>query len=169
LVSSDSGVSESGPPAASVSEEGGGVLRDLSHELDYVLWLFGPWRWLTAAGGRLSSLEIDSDDVFSLLLATDRCPLVSIHMNYLDRMPCRKILVNTNDNTVCIDLIKNIVDVNGIRETVSVARDDTYRIQHQAMLNGNVEGLCTLEEAMETLHTIDVAEKAAISHQWIER
>ena len=90
-------------------------------------------------------------------------------MNYLDRMPCRKILVNTNDYTICIDLIRNTLDVNGNRETVSVERDDTYRIQHQAMLNGNVEGLCTLEEAMETLHTIVMAEKAAISHQWIER
>lgn len=154
---------------SAIKQEGGGVLRDLSHELDYVLWLFGPWRWLTASGGRLSSLEIESDDVYSLLLATNRCPLISINMNYLDRMPSRKILVNTNDYTVCIDLIKNTVDVNGIRETVRLARDDSYRIQHQAILSGNVEGLCTLDEAMETLNTIDAAEQAALSHNWIER
>ena len=150
-------------------QEGGGVLRDLSHELDYALWLFGPWIWLTAVGGHFSPLDITSDDVYSLLTETARCRMVNIHMNYLDQIPCREILVNTDKDTVRVDLLKNTMDVNGVQEIVSIAGDDTYRIQHQAMLSGNVEELCTLEEAMETLLTIDAAERAAMSHMWIER
>lgn len=149
--------------------QGGGVLRDLSHELDYALWLFGPWKRLTASGGHLSHLEIDSDDAYTLLMETQRCPLVSIHMNYLDRVPRREILVNTNKNTVKVDLIKNTIAVDGVHESVTVARDDTYRAEHQAMLVGNAEGLCTLEEAMETLVTVDAAERATATHTWIER
>lgn len=148
---------------------GGGVLRDLSHELDYTLWLFGPWQRLTALGGHLSTLEIDSDDACSLLMETERCPLVSIHMNYLDRAPRREISVNTDRHTVRVDLIKNTLELNGVQEAFSVGRDDTYRIQHQAMLNGNVEGLCSWREAMETLFTIKAAEQAALSHIWVER
>ena len=149
--------------------EGGGVLRDLSHELDYVFWLFGPWRRLTALGGHFSQLEVDSEDACSLLMETERCPLITIHMNYLDRGHRREIFVNTDHHTIRVDLIKNTLEKNGVQEVFSVARDDTYCAQHQAMLDGNVEGLCTLGEAMETLFTIEAAEKAALSHIWIER
>ena len=148
---------------------GGGVLRDLSHELDYALWLFGPWRRMTASGGRLGHLEIDSDDAYTLLLETQRCPQVSIHMNYLDRAPRREILVNTDQHTIRVDLIKNVMAIDGVEESVTVARDDTYRAEHQAMMSGNAEGLCTLEEAIETLATIEAAEHAAASHTWIGR
>lgn len=154
---------------SAIKAQGGGVLRDLSHELDCALWLFGSWRRLTASGGRLSPLEIDSDDAYTLLMETQRCPLVSIDMNYLDRVPRREILVNTAQHTIRVDLINNTIAIDGVQDSVTVARDDTYRAEHQAMLTGNAEGLCTLDEAMETLVTIEAAEHAAASHIWIER
>ena len=151
------------------SKEGGGVLRDLSHELDYVLWLFENWQRLTAFGGHFSKLEIDSEDAFCLIMETGSCPLISIHMNYLDRVPRREIIVNTDLHTFWVDLIKNKITVDGAEEFVTVAPDDTYRAEHQAMLEGNIEGLCTMEEAMETLVTIETAKQAAISRSWFER
>src|SRR3990167_1147232 len=54
-------------------EQGGGVLRDLSHELDYTLWLCGPCLGVTAIGGHFSQLEIDSDDTYSILMKCARC------------------------------------------------------------------------------------------------
>ena len=151
------------------SKEGGGVLRDLSHELDYVYWLFGYWQRLTAHGGHLSKLEIDTEDAFSLLMKTERCPLVSIQMNYLDRVPRREIIVNTNRHTFLVDLINNKIAVDGVEESLTIARDDTYRAEHRAMVEGNMEGLCTVEEAMETLLTVEAAVQAALSQSWFER
>ena len=41
---------------------GGGVLLELSHELDYLRWIFGEWDWVSAWTGRASSLELDVED-----------------------------------------------------------------------------------------------------------
>ena len=150
-------------------QQGGGVLQDLSHELDYALWLFGSWRCLTALGGHFSSLEINSDDAFSLLMRTERCPLVSINLNYLDRTLRREILVHTNEHTVRVDPIGGVFEVDGVPNTITVEQDSTYRAQHQAMLEGDCNGLCSLAEAMETLITIEAAERAASAPSWIER
>jgi len=150
-------------------QAGGGVLRDLSHELDYVLWLFGSWRRLTATGGKFSTLEIDSDDVYSILMETDRCPLVSINMNYLERVPRREIFVNTDNQTIHIDLCQNKMEIDENQEVLTLERDATYRAEHQAILDGKLATLCSLEEARETLLTIEASEQAAISHTWIER
>ena len=150
-------------------KEGGGVLRDLSHELDYVGWLFGKWQKLTSHGGHFSKLETDTEDAFSLIMETEQCPLVTIHMNYLDRVVRREIIVNTNCHTYSVDLINSKIVVDGVEESIIVDRDDTYRVGHKAILEGNIEGLCTVKEAMETLLTIEAAEQSALSHEWIER
>jgi len=62
-------------------DAGGGVLRDLSHELDYTCWFLGPWTRLAAIGGRFGNLEIDTDDGFAILMATERCPMVTVNLN----------------------------------------------------------------------------------------
>ena len=53
---------------SSHQEEGGGVLLDLSHEADYLLWLCGNWRRVSALSGKFSSLDIDSEDVGTFLV-----------------------------------------------------------------------------------------------------
>ncbi len=47
---------------------GGGVLLELSHELDYLRWIFGEINWVSAWSGRQSSLEIDVEDSVHLTL-----------------------------------------------------------------------------------------------------
>lgn len=50
------------------SELGGGVLLELSHELDYLRWIFGEVDWVQASLSRQSSLEIDVEDTAHLTL-----------------------------------------------------------------------------------------------------
>lgn len=149
------------------SDLGGGVLRDLSHELDLINWLFGPWRNLTAVGGKFSRLDIDSDDVFSILLALDKCPVASVSMNYLDDRATRYMTVHTEKGTFRLDLIAGTFEANGGRSDYSVSRDDTYLEEHKAVLNGRTESLCGLNDGIAAMQIILAAEKAASHKTWI--
>ena len=97
---------------SSKKDEGGGVLRDLSHELDYINWIFGKWIKLSALGGKYSNLNINTEDVYSILFETQKCPVCSLQLNYLDRCSRRNIIVNTPDNVYEIDLVNNIFKKN---------------------------------------------------------
>lgn len=49
-------------------ELGGGVLLELSHELDYLRWIFGEVQWVSAALMRQGALEVDVEDTAHLTL-----------------------------------------------------------------------------------------------------
>ena len=46
--------------------KGGGVLLDLSHEIDYINWLFGSFDVDYVFNGKISNLPISSDDTLIL-------------------------------------------------------------------------------------------------------
>ena len=50
------------------SRLGGGVLLELSHEIDYLRWIFGDLDWVQATLSKQSDLEIDVEDTAHLLL-----------------------------------------------------------------------------------------------------
>lgn len=152
---------------SAIKAEGGGVLRDLSHELDTLNWMLGPWTRMTALGGHLSHLEIDSDDVFSLMLETKRCPVATIQMNYLDSVLRREILALTDKGSIRADLVAGTVEFEGRTETFAVERDDTHIAQHMAVLTGEADILCNLGQGLQVMAMIDAAEAAAADGKWV--
>jgi predicted dehydrogenase len=151
------------------ADQGGGALLDLSHDLDYLAWMMGPWRRVAAIGGRMSGLEISSDDVFSLLYESDRCPVVGVQLNYLDRLGRRQVIVNTAVHTYEADLVRSSLKIDGEELHFSVERDTTYRDMHAAMLSGNPMQACTVQEALDTLALCDAARDAAVGGHWRQR
>lgn len=147
--------------------EGGGVLRDLSHEIDYINWIFCGWECLVAFGGHYSHLDIKTDDIFSIMLRMKKCPIVNLHLNYLDRVSRRNILINTDDHTIEADLINNTIQINQEISKVNIDQDFTYYMQHQEILNGNLNTICSIREAMEVMRIVRAAEQSVEQKRWV--
>ena len=147
---------------------GGGVLRDLSHELDYTIWFCGPCIDITSMGGRFSHLEISSEDVFSIIMKCSNCPIVNIHLNYLDRTPRREIIINTTQKTLKIDLIKATLCIDGevISECID-AVNQSYFQQHQAILNNEFHNFSQYADGMYIMEIIESIEAAATARTWM--
>ncbi|AWK90250.1 hypothetical protein [Azospirillum thermophilum] len=148
---------------------GGGVLRDLSHELDYLGWILGPWRRLAALGGQSGALEIDSEDVVVLLGELDRCPALSLQLNYLDRQTRRELVINTAFHTVSLDLVTGTGRVDrDPPQMFAVERDGPYRAMHRAILDGTADGPCEAGGGMAVLAAVAAAETAIRERRWVE-
>lgn len=144
-------------------EAGGGALNDLSHELDYLDMLFGPWRRVAAMGGKASSLEIETDDHFALLCSFEHCGAVTIELNYLDRPGRRRLIVNTDADTLEIDLVAGTGRRNDEPPVdLKADRDAPIRDLHLAVLSGGA-GATDLAAARRTMTLIEAARRSASS------
>lgn len=146
---------------------GGGALRDLSHELDYSLLLFGKFSFLTAIGGHFSKLEITSDDNFTIVGKTERCQNLTITLNYLDRVATRFLIINTDQCTYRADLITGHLYVNGDLIIDQCNIQETYTIQAQNILNNNFDNFCSCGEGLITVKHIEAVELSALNNQVI--
>jgi len=72
---------------------GGGVLLELSHELDLVRWLAGDVEEVCAVTGQLTDLDLDVEDLAEILLRFDGGAIGSVHIDMADRMPHRTLRV----------------------------------------------------------------------------
>ncbi len=153
--------------ASATPEIGGGVLRDLSHELDLALLLFGECVHATALGISTGSTGVKADDAWSVLLECDRCRLVTIQMNYFDRPARREILVNTAKETIHADLVSNRLTVGNESREAGQGIAETYAIQHGAVLSGGDVRLCDLSTGARIVNLIADIEKASDQRCWV--
>lgn len=86
------------------SDLGGGVILDLSHELDYTTFLLGDINKIECNYYRRSNVTVNAEDFVDYLLETNLSP-VNIHINFFSHIHQRYIQIDFRNLTVVADLI----------------------------------------------------------------
>ncbi|WP_139471006.1 Gfo/Idh/MocA family oxidoreductase [Campylobacter armoricus] len=139
-------------------ELGGGVLLDLSHEIDLTFYFFNHLKLLYSQNLKISELKINSDD-FAFLALKAKKKLIHIRLDYFSKFIKREIVFCSKEKSYKADLILNqlfIFDKNGLTEEKKYKNDtiNTLKNMHKAILKKD-ENLCTLNEAFKVLKLCD--------------
>jgi len=159
-------------------ELGGGALLELSHELDYMRWIFGEVNWVKATLSHQSSLEIDVEDTAHLTLGfvekTDGHQLIgTVNLDFIRHDTARfctaigeKGSLRWNGLTGEVSLYE--ADAKEWRELFSHPhqRDDSYLAEWKnfiACVTERKTPLITGEDGLKVLQIIEAARHSATS------
>jgi CMP-N,N'-diacetyllegionaminic acid synthase len=145
-------------------KRGGGVLLDLSHEIDLLLWLFKKPIRFNYINKKVSNLKISSDDIFILNGKITNKTYFSINLNYFSRFQSRTIILNFNNYDLKIDLLNFLVEKRGPnikfrKKMKKVNRFENNLKIHKKIVNKDFKDICRINEGLEVLKLIHYIKK----------
>lgn len=152
--------------------KGGGVLRDLSHEIDYTFYLCGQLKLQSAMASSNSHLQLKSDDICTILATNYQCTHIQIQMDYLSFRPKREIEIQTDDMTISANLISNEIKIHYVDGRVvefsfgELMRDYTYKALHEDVITNNARCVTNFEEANQIMLLIDNITENFMDKSW---
>ena len=155
---------------------GGGVLLELSHELDYLRWIFGEWDWVSAWTGRTSSLEIDVEDTALMTIGIEGDQASTqvvgqLSLDFVRRDKTRAVTAMCESGTLRWDGIAGTVEVYESSESrwETVATDSgsqsTYRAQWESFLSVVEHGSKPLVPISDGVAVLRAVEAIRQSHE----
>jgi predicted dehydrogenase len=88
--------------------QGGGIILDASHELDYVRWLGGEVQAVYCCAGHLSNLEMDVEDTAALILRLSSGVLAEVHLDCIQRGYARTCKIIGERGTLLWDYAEGV-------------------------------------------------------------
>jgi predicted dehydrogenase len=139
---------------------GGGVLLDLSHEIDYLEWVFKKIKKLDLVKiKKLSNLKINVEDNVLIAGKTTLSNFI-LDLNYHSLYPRREVVIDGSNFSIKGDLINNFVEIylnNKNKKIISFKNDKnyTYVKQHDLILSQNYKTLSTFKNANKLMLLIN--------------
>lgn len=160
--------------ASASKQKGGGVLRELSHEISYVLSLFGAPTWIFAHLNKVSDLEIDVEDMAHILLGFKDDGggefTAKIDLDFVRKDTVRNCTIIGTEGTLEWNGLTGEVhqDVGSQKQKIfglglTDSDVDTYRMEWEDFLfsiNAKSKSENVLENAILTLRVIEACEES---------
>lgn len=155
---------------SSSSLYGGGVLLELSHEIDYANWFFGPFLKVQAVLKNTGTLDIDVEDIADLVLTNNKGINVQMHLDFCSRFKERNCTVYGSESTMKWDYLNNkleIIDPNSNSLFFKQANnlDQMFKNQLDYFLNSVFNGNDFENNLDESIQTLKIIESAKLSNQ----
>ena len=155
---------------------GGGVLLELSHEIDYLRWIFGEVESVTASLRKQSSLEMDAEDTAQLTMSfvgrgNDRPAIAYLTMDCIRRDSTRSCTVVGDKGTLRWDALSGLVAVfdeaGGGWQTVyehPPRADETYEGEWRHFLSciaGRSQPIVSGYDGLAVLQIVEAARRSS--------
>jgi predicted dehydrogenase len=155
---------------------GGGVLLELSHELDYANWLFGPFQTIDASLTNSGTLDIEVEDTADIVLATESDSTVAIHLDFCSKDSVRECVIHGSEGELRWDGVHRIVsfkrdDGEEEKSAFDVERDAMFRAQLTHFLSCIEQGetpKVTLQDGIVALTLVEAAKRSSVEGRAID-
>ncbi len=120
---------------------GGGVLLELSHEFDYLTFLFGRFDRVFCVTGHSGELEIDVEDSADVLFTRADGVVAQLHLDFLQRKATRRCKVIGQRGNLHWDLIANSITLENAtsQETLFAEPEVDRNAMYLELLRGFID------------------------------
>jgi predicted dehydrogenase len=154
------------------AELGGGVILTLSHEIDYLYWLFGGVSDVSAVTARTKNLEMQTESLAEITLRFRNGILGQVHLDCIRRTPQRGCEIVGTEGTICLDLIESEVRILPPESKVPEVFKVPLTNSNQTYFDEMKDFLAAVEESRQPLIPLDegiaVLQVAVAAHRAAE-
>jgi predicted dehydrogenase len=157
---------------------GGGVLLELSHEIDYLTWIFGRFDNAFCVLDNTGTLEIDVEDRVNAILISKSGIVAQLNMDFLQQYPNRICKVVGEHGNLIWDIIKNNIVLQTsnceskiLFQDTNFDRNKTYLDQLETFARVAKYGhkpAVGLQEGLYVLEIIEALKLSAETNKFIE-
>ncbi len=156
------------------ADQGGGILLECIHEFDYLRWLMGNIKEITARVSRSGALEIDAEDCAEVIFSFEQGALGHLHADCLQQTKRRGCEIIAEKGTIIWESVGKNPEITTItlfrkngepveQRQFLVDLDEMYLLEMRYLIDCIQRGeksMNDLAEASETLRAVELAKSS---------